>query len=248
MFCNKCGNQLEDNAVFCAKCGNRVDGAPAPAQKPARPVAPKVTKPLFVLGLILWFGGAPISISYMGAMAMPGLLTHCGGTFCTVLAVIFYSLGILASLLPSAGGLIGNNLPETVKALLCKKTYIISIGSINKRQAAFITPVVTAICASIPEFCRYIRRFASLTERVLVLEKYITERKYSFQCQITERIRTETIATPDDGITILKNVPSALAPSIEAASSSSFGSPLKNCIYMNIIRPELKPTESSDGR
>ena len=139
MFCNKCGNQLEDNAVFCAKCGNRVDGAPAPAQKPARPVAPKVTKPvsaatlgylrissfaLFVLGLILWFGGAPISISYMGAMAMPGLLTHCGGTICTVLAVIFYTLGILASLLPFAGGLIGNNLPENVKALLCKKTYI----------------------------------------------------------------------------------------------------------------------------
>ena len=139
MFCNKCGNQLEDNAVFCAKCGNRVDGAPAPAQKPARPVAPKVTKPvsaatlgylrissfaLFVLGLILWFGGAPISISYMGAMAMPGLLTHCGGTFCTVLAVIFYSLGILASLLPFAGGLIGNYLPENVKALLCKKPYI----------------------------------------------------------------------------------------------------------------------------
>lgn len=140
MFCNKCGNQLEDNAVFCAKCGNRVDGAPAPAQKPARPVAPKVTKPvsaatlgylrissfaLFVLGLILWFGGAPISIKFGGgAYAMPTALVEYGGTFCTVLAVIFYSLGILASLLPFAGGLIGNNLPENVKALLCKKTYI----------------------------------------------------------------------------------------------------------------------------
>ena len=138
MFCNKCGNQLEDNAVFCAKCGNRVDGAPAPAQKPARPVAPKVTKPvsaatlgyrrissfaLFVLGLILWFGGAPVSMDGIGA-TMPKMLILCSGTFCTVLAVIFYSLGILASLLPFAGGLIGNNLPENVKALLCKKTYI----------------------------------------------------------------------------------------------------------------------------
>ncbi len=137
MFCNKCGNQLDDNAVFCAKCGNRVDGG-APAPKPARPV--KVSKPisaatlgylrissfaLFVLGLILWFGGAPISFSYMGlSAAMPGLLVQCDGTFCTVLAVIFYSLGIVASVLPFLGGIIGNALPENVKDLLCKKTYI----------------------------------------------------------------------------------------------------------------------------
>ena len=24
MFCSKCGNKLEDNAVFCAKCGNKI--------------------------------------------------------------------------------------------------------------------------------------------------------------------------------------------------------------------------------
>ena len=141
MFCNKCGSQLDDNAVFCVKCGNRVDGgAPAPVQTPVRPVAPKVVKPipaatlgffrltslaLFVCGLILWFGGAAISFNYMGlSVAMPGLLKQCDGTFCTVLAVIFYSLGIVAALLPFLTGFIGNNLPENVKTLLCKKTYI----------------------------------------------------------------------------------------------------------------------------
>ena len=144
MFCNKCGSQLDDNAVFCVKCGNRVDGgAPAPAQAPVRPVAPKVVKPisaatlgflrlssfvLFVCGLILWFGGAPISMSIgwgtKVAVAMPGLLKICGGTFCTVFAVIFYSLGIVASALPFLAGYIGNSLPENVKSILCKKTYI----------------------------------------------------------------------------------------------------------------------------
>ena len=113
---------------------------------------------------------------------------------------------------------------------LCRIRYIISMGRINRRQAALIMPVVTAICASTPEFWRYVRRLVSRTDSVLLFEKYITERKYSFQCQITERISTETIATPDEGSTIFKNVPSAPAPSIEDASSSSLGRPLKNCI------------------
>ncbi len=135
MFCNKCGNRLDDDAVFCAKCGNRIDGG-APVQTPVRPV--KVSKPvsaatmaylrltsfaLFVFGLILWFGGAPISFFGVSA-AMPSLLVQCGGTFCTVLAVIFYSLGILASALPFVSGLIGNYIPENIKNLVFKKTYI----------------------------------------------------------------------------------------------------------------------------
>ena len=139
MFCNKCGNQLDDNAVFCAKCGNRVDGAPAPVQqRPVRPVTPKVVKPisaatlgylrissfaLFVFGLILWFGGAPVG-NYGTGATMPKPLTYCGGTFCTVLAVIFYSLGILSALLPFLSKAIGTSLPENVKTLICKKTYI----------------------------------------------------------------------------------------------------------------------------
>lgn len=138
MFCNKCGNQLDDNAVFCAKCGNRVDGGTPVVQTPVRPV--KISKPvsaatlaylrltsfaLFVLGLILWFGGAPISFSYLDvSAAMPGLLNQCGGTFCTVLAVIFYSLGIIASALPFVSGLIGEYIPDNIKDLVFKKTYI----------------------------------------------------------------------------------------------------------------------------
>ena len=45
MFCNKCGNQLNDNAVFCTKCGNRVQAVGAPAQ-PAQPQQAAITNPL----------------------------------------------------------------------------------------------------------------------------------------------------------------------------------------------------------
>ena len=32
-FCQKCGNQLNDDAIFCDKCGTRVASAPAPTTK-----------------------------------------------------------------------------------------------------------------------------------------------------------------------------------------------------------------------
>ena len=50
--------------------------------------------------------------------------------------------------------------------------------------------------------------------------------------KINANNETVIITTPDEGIMMLINVLIGLAPSIQAASSSSFGRPLKNCIYM----------------
>ncbi|NQU17653.1 MAG: PH domain-containing protein [Candidatus Saganbacteria bacterium] len=59
MFCQKCGNQMDDGSKFCTKCGNPVaGGAPGAAAPAAKPVVESkdpvlVLKPKFVLMLAL---------------------------------------------------------------------------------------------------------------------------------------------------------------------------------------------------
>lgn len=41
MFCNMCGNKIEDNSIFCNRCGARMEtpAAAVPAQAPTAPAA-----------------------------------------------------------------------------------------------------------------------------------------------------------------------------------------------------------------
>ncbi|MCI5668401.1 MAG: zinc-ribbon domain-containing protein [Oscillospiraceae bacterium] len=41
MFCNMCGNKIEENSIFCNRCGARMDtrAAAAPAEAPTAPAA-----------------------------------------------------------------------------------------------------------------------------------------------------------------------------------------------------------------
>ena len=65
MFCNKCGAQLNDNAVFCTKCGNRVQAAGAPAQpaqpQQAAPVNPLAAKSAAEIRNYISYGAAALS-------------------------------------------------------------------------------------------------------------------------------------------------------------------------------------------
>ncbi len=50
MFCEKCGNQIPDNATFCEKCGaptNATPGAGPYAAPPPRPAAPQYAAPQY---------------------------------------------------------------------------------------------------------------------------------------------------------------------------------------------------------
>jgi len=45
MFCQKCGNQIENNAQFCIKCGTKVFIQPTVAEPPKQPVEPIIAEP-----------------------------------------------------------------------------------------------------------------------------------------------------------------------------------------------------------
>ena len=59
MFCNKCGNKLEDNQKFCNKCGNQIEVIPvstpvsAPTVQPATPTnsSEKILKTFIGIGI-----------------------------------------------------------------------------------------------------------------------------------------------------------------------------------------------------
>ena len=42
MFCEKCGNQIDENAKFCPNCGNNLSGAQETVVQP--PLAPNAKK------------------------------------------------------------------------------------------------------------------------------------------------------------------------------------------------------------
>ena len=42
MFCEKCGNQIDENAKFCPNCGNNLSGAQETVVHP--PIAPNAKK------------------------------------------------------------------------------------------------------------------------------------------------------------------------------------------------------------
>lgn len=58
MFCQKCGNQLNEGAVFCPKCGTRIDipssiRVEAVNENSAKPVKPKKKKRVIIVSIIL---------------------------------------------------------------------------------------------------------------------------------------------------------------------------------------------------
>ena len=64
MYCNKCGNMVEDNQQFCSKCGNRVDvaggapqAAPQQVQQPQQVVyAREKSEGLAAVLSLIWLG------------------------------------------------------------------------------------------------------------------------------------------------------------------------------------------------
>ena len=99
MFCNKCGNRMEDDAVFCAKCGNRVGvqaevNIPVPQSPQGQSVKGKKKKPaavviavaivvVIIAGVFVWLkssGGGLIGGDYTDPIA--GAMVYVkGGTF-----------------------------------------------------------------------------------------------------------------------------------------------------------------------
>jgi hypothetical protein len=115
MFCNKCGAQLNDNAVFCTKCGNRVQAAGAPAQ-PAQPAVKAATvnplaaksaaeirnymsygaAALSILSLIFWFL-IKFEVSAWGMTSAASLYEVFFESAHTTYLTVFVALGYIAT-------------------------------------------------------------------------------------------------------------------------------------------------------
>jgi type II secretory pathway pseudopilin PulG len=68
MFCQKCGNELQDGAIFCAKCGMPVAGA-TPVQIPVK------SKPVPIFLILIIIAGASIPfLGIIAAIAIPNFL------------------------------------------------------------------------------------------------------------------------------------------------------------------------------
>lgn len=136
MFCNKCGNPVDNGVPFCPRCGNSMGTAPVqPATRVKQPMTNisipasalgffRITSTaLFILHLLHYLCGALVTREGIG-MTVPGILAELGGVFATVLCIIFYSFGILASFLPFASKYLETAVSAQIRDLLCKKTYI----------------------------------------------------------------------------------------------------------------------------
>ena len=64
MFCNKCGNQVADNAAFCNKCGNKPAKEPNHANQASLPLGEKFPLQMpHSIGTLQWKGvGNPHAI------------------------------------------------------------------------------------------------------------------------------------------------------------------------------------------
>lgn len=102
----------------------------------------------------------------------------------------------------------------------------------NNKHEAIITPPKTAPSDLNPLIINKFSKSERIGAKVKFDEKYITDRKCSFQCHTTEKTSTVITITEEEGIIMVRNVLNGVAPSTYAASSSSFGNALKNCIYM----------------
>ena len=82
MFCDKCGQQLPDDAVFCSKCGNKVSGGtatPTQSQNGQQGSAKQVIAPPSVQELKCPSCGAPLKPS-LGEMVIT--CEFCGASVC----------------------------------------------------------------------------------------------------------------------------------------------------------------------
>ena len=138
MFCNKCGNPVDNGVPFCPRCGNSMGTAPVQPTTMAKQPMTNISIPasalgffqitstaLFILHLLHYLCGALVWNNDLGVgSTVPGILVLYGGVFATVLCIIFYSFGILASFLPFASKHLETAVSAQIRDLLCKKTYI----------------------------------------------------------------------------------------------------------------------------
>ncbi len=137
MFCNKCGNPVDNGIPFCPKCGNSMGTAPSQSTSVQSPLSNlsipasalgffRITSTaLFILHLLHYLCGGLVWNNDLGVgSTVPGILVLSGGVFATVLCIIFYSFGILASFLPFASKQLETAVSAQIRDILCKKTYI----------------------------------------------------------------------------------------------------------------------------
>ena len=93
MYCNKCGAQLEDNAVFCGNCGTPVVTIPGevPAEKPKNTMA--------LVSMILGIASIPLGsmAAAIVAIILSGISKKKGKTTFASVGLITGIIGIVVS-------------------------------------------------------------------------------------------------------------------------------------------------------
>ena len=93
MFCNKCGAQLEDNAVFCSNCGTPVVTVPGevPAEKPKNTAA--------LISMILGIASIPLGslAAAIAAIILSGISKKKGKSTFASVGLITGIIGIVVT-------------------------------------------------------------------------------------------------------------------------------------------------------